>query len=107
MNVPPSLFRSSLIPVDDTSVGSKTSNHSKHILVVEDNLINQKILLRILSLAGFQCKVANHGREAIELWKKGNYQLILMDWVRTSHTHTMEATSKIKLEGRAQTGIAR
>ncbi|ORY86727.1 hypothetical protein BCR35DRAFT_302458 [Leucosporidium creatinivorum] len=39
----------------------------KHILVVEDNLINQKVLTRQLKLAGYAVSVANNGREGLDL----------------------------------------
>ncbi|BGP42546.1 hypothetical protein JCM10450v2_006649 [Rhodotorula kratochvilovae] len=38
-----------------------------HILVVEDNLINQRVLLRQLKTAGYEVTVANHGKEALDI----------------------------------------
>ncbi|ORX79349.1 hypothetical protein K493DRAFT_308551 [Basidiobolus meristosporus CBS 931.73] len=56
------------------SVGTSYS-----ILVVEDNLINQRVLKRQLELAGFSVGVAKHGAEALEVMSKVSYHLILMD----------------------------
>ena len=41
-----------------------------NVLVVEDNLINQKVLTRQLQLAGFQTAVANHGLECLHVLEK-------------------------------------
>ena len=53
----------------------------KKILVVEDNLINQKVLINILHLSGMDLSIANNGREAVDLVKDGRIQfdLVLMD----------------------------
>lgn len=51
---------------------------SKHVLIVEDNLINQQVLTRQLQLAGFQTTVANHGAECLEILD-GSFDIILMD----------------------------
>lgn len=40
-----------------------------HILLVEDNIINQKIVFRKLEREGYKVTVANNGREAVELMK--------------------------------------
>ena len=51
----------------------------KHILIVEDSKINQKILQKILDNWGINSSVANNGYEAIYLTERNNYDLILMD----------------------------
>jgi len=50
-----------------------------HILLVEDNEINQKIVLLSLSKIVAGIDVARNGKEAIELYKLKEYDLILMD----------------------------
>jgi predicted ATPase/signal transduction histidine kinase/CheY-like chemotaxis protein/tRNA A-37 threonylcarbamoyl transferase component Bud32 len=64
---------------------------TKHILVVEDNIVNQKILRRQLEAAGYPCTIANNGQKAIEAigaleevetpeqWNVAAFDLILMD----------------------------
>jgi CheY-like chemotaxis protein len=50
------------------------------ILIVEDNMINQKILLSVMKKAGIHADVANNGQEALDmLAKKKHYDLIIMD----------------------------
>ena len=50
-----------------------------HILVVEDNHINQLVVKNLLSEAGFTWEIANNGVEACEAYQKGEYDCILMD----------------------------
>jgi PAS domain S-box-containing protein len=64
---------------------------SKHILVVEDNTVNQKILRRQLEAVGYTCTVADNGQKSIEAigalaavetseqWNPLKFDLILMD----------------------------
>jgi len=51
----------------------------KRILVAEDNFINQEIILGLLENSKIIIDMAENGEEAIELYKKNNYTLILMD----------------------------
>jgi signal transduction histidine kinase/ActR/RegA family two-component response regulator len=53
--------------------------HTAHILVAEDNRINQKLTVRILKNHGHSCDVAHNGREAIAAFKENSYDLVLMD----------------------------
>ena len=52
-----------------------------HILLVEDNLINQKLARYMLSREGHRLDVAENGKEAVEkfLVEPGDFDLILMD----------------------------
>ena len=63
---------------------SKPRNHSASksqviVLLVEDNLMNQKVAKTTLGLLGYQVDVANNGVEALKMMKKTNYKLIFMD----------------------------
>lgn len=50
------------------------------VLVVEDNLVNQKVASLFLKKAGYQYEVANNGQEALDAVKQGKrYGAILMD----------------------------
>lgn len=49
------------------------------ILVVEDNIVNQQLAVRMLQKTGYQVDVAVNGFEAIELFKSCRYDLIFMD----------------------------
>jgi CheY-like chemotaxis protein len=61
------------------SVPSALPQFSGQVLVVEDNLVNQKVAVALLSRLGVRAEVANHGREAIERMKSRTYDLVLMD----------------------------
>ena len=50
-----------------------------HILLVEDNKVNQIITKKILSKLGFSCDVADDGLIALNKVKANDYSLILMD----------------------------
>ncbi len=52
-----------------------------NILIVEDNLINQKVLVNILDKSGINLSLANNGEEAVMLITSGkkNFDLVLMD----------------------------
>jgi CheY-like chemotaxis protein len=49
------------------------------VLLVEDNLINQKIARFNLEKVGYKVEVANNGKEAVAKFRNGAYDLILMD----------------------------
>jgi CheY-like chemotaxis protein/HPt (histidine-containing phosphotransfer) domain-containing protein len=52
--------------------------HSR-ILLAEDNLVNQKVARTTLEKLGFEVEVAGDGREAVNAWKSGRFDLVLMD----------------------------
>jgi PAS domain S-box-containing protein len=58
---------------------SQRTRDSHHILLAEDNLVNQKVACRILEKLGFRVDVAADGQAALDAWQTGRYQLILMD----------------------------
>jgi PAS domain S-box-containing protein len=49
------------------------------ILVAEDNKVNQKVLVHQLGLLGYTADIADNGLEALELWRKGDYAVLLTD----------------------------
>lgn len=49
------------------------SDDIRHVIVVEDNLVNQKVLSKQLKGAGCVVSVANHGGEALELLEKSHF----------------------------------
>ena len=60
-------------------VEAKKSIGDLNVLLVEDNAINQKIVLLSLNRKVKQIDVANNGKEALEMFGKKKYDLILMD----------------------------
>jgi CheY-like chemotaxis protein len=55
------------------------SIHGAHVLLVEDNEINQEVALEFLSKSGLQVTIANHGGEAIACVKRTDFDAVLMD----------------------------
>ena len=66
------------------------------ILVAEDNEINQKVLLRQLALLGCTARVAANGQEALDLWREGDYALLLTD-LHMPQLDGYELTAAIRL----------
>ena len=52
---------------------------SAKILVAEDNITNQKLVKNLLNKLGFDCDIASDGQEALDLFIKNKYNLILLD----------------------------
>ncbi|MCP4875071.1 MAG: response regulator [Gammaproteobacteria bacterium] len=65
------------------------------ILLVEDNLANQKFASFLLSKMGYSADIANNGIEAIHQWSEKNYDLILMDCLMPG-MDGYDATRKIR-----------
>ncbi len=53
--------------------------HPLHILLAEDNVINQKVALRMLERLGYRADVAANGMEAIAALERQHYDVVLMD----------------------------
>jgi signal transduction histidine kinase/CheY-like chemotaxis protein len=51
----------------------------RRVLVAEDNPINQRVVGALLERAGIDVRLANDGRQALELESQGTFDLILMD----------------------------
>jgi two-component system, sensor histidine kinase and response regulator len=58
---------------------SQRQRETHHILLAEDNLVNQKVACRILEKLGYRVDVAADGQAAFEAWQSGRYHVILMD----------------------------
>jgi CheY-like chemotaxis protein len=49
------------------------------VLLAEDNFVNERVAVYMLTKLGYQVDVARHGREAIDMLGKSGYGLVLMD----------------------------
>ncbi len=74
---------------------SKTPKLSGHILLAEDNLVNQEVGMAILRSIGLQPEVVNNGQEAVKASADKQYDAILMD-CHMPKMDGFEATSTIR-----------
>jgi CheY-like chemotaxis protein len=51
----------------------------RHILIVEDNPVNQMVALRAVRGLGYRAEVVSGGQAALEAWGRDSFDLILMD----------------------------
>jgi two-component system, sensor histidine kinase and response regulator len=65
------------------------------ILLAEDNLVNQKLAVRLLEKAGHSVAVANNGREALDAIARGKFDAVLMD-VQMPVMGGFEATAALR-----------
>lgn len=71
------------------------------ILVVEDNVINQKVATKILNKLGYQPTIAENGLVALKITEERYYDLILMD-IQMPELDGMETTAIIRKRGGKQ-----
>ena len=77
------------------TVESPRPDRPLRILLAEDNLVNQRVALRILEKHGHSVVLANDGQEALIAWKAEPFDLILMD-VQMPNVNGFEATAGIR-----------
>ncbi|MBC8003916.1 MAG: response regulator [Verrucomicrobia bacterium] len=65
------------------------------ILLVEDNLLNQRIVLFSLKKFNHEVTIANNGQEAVDQFKENKFDVILMD-IMMPVMDGLEATVKIR-----------
>ncbi|MFP2997744.1 ATP-binding protein [Spongiivirga sp. MCCC 1A20706] len=81
--------------VTDPSAVDNENYQGMHILLVEDNKINQVITKKMITKKGMTCDIANNGFEAVDLIKSNHYELVLMD-IHMPGMGGVEATTKVR-----------
>jgi two-component system sensor histidine kinase/response regulator len=85
----------------NTRCADQENQNRRHVLLAEDNLVNQKLASRILEKLGHTVVVAANGREAVTAFESGHFDLILMD-VQMPDMNGYEATAAIREKERVR-----
>ncbi len=72
---------------------------SAHVLIVEDNAINQLVVANMLEVLGLETKTAGNGLEAIDLLERHAFDLVLMD-CQMPEMDGFQCTQRIRTDSR-------
>jgi signal transduction histidine kinase/CheY-like chemotaxis protein len=103
-------FEASFVPVAESALVRSprkvdkaldlTPLNGRHVLLAEDNPINQEVAIHLLRHAGLVVDLADDGLAAIELARRNDYDLVLMDMQMPHMDGIAAATHILRLPGR-------
>ncbi len=86
-----------------SATSRKPCQRSLHVLLTEDNLVNQRLAFRLLEKRGHSVVIANNGREAVDALHHEKFDVVLMD-VQMPEMDGFEATKLIRARERDSGG---
>jgi len=94
-----------LRPSPSPVLGAPPTHSALRVLVAEDNVVNQKVAVRMLEKLGIRADVAANGREAVAMFEMLPYDVIFMD-CQMPEMNGFEAAAEIRRrEGAARSVI--